>query len=577
MPGETLVALLRERAEQHPDRSACAFLGDGEHVTEALSYREVDAGARQVADMVGRRLAPGARALVACEPGLDFVRAFLGCMYAGVIAVPVVPPTPPRQDLGAERVRAILADCGAEIVLTTTLVRAISGTNQPFGGIPALLVDGPIAGDAEQWRDPNARADALAFLQYTSGSTGTPRGVMLTHANLLANQRAIAASLAVPAQTCVVSWLPMYHDMGLIGMLMHNLYGGSTAYLMSPLHFMQRPGRWLQAISRYRAYISGGPNFAYDLAARRVDERDLGELDLSCWRVAFCGAEPIRVESLSRFGTRFAPAGFDPSCLVGCYGLAESTLLVSAAHASDPKEVTVDRAVLERDEVVLAVPGTAGSTTLVSSGRVDVDYEARVVDPRTLEPRAEGSIGEIWVSGPSVAPGYWHRPAETDETFKASLPGTSGRYLRTGDLGFLHEGQLYITGRIKDLLIVRGRNIHPHDVEDAAQRAHRLCRRGGAAAFTGHAEQVVLVQESATSVPAELAEVAAAVRRAVLEEQQIRLAELILVPPREVPKTSSGKVQRSACRRMALADELPVLYRDVDTTADLSARNTAGV
>ena len=570
MRAETFVALLRERSGQHPDRQACAFLGDGENVTESLCYRDIDAEARRIADAVGRRLAPGARALIACEPGLDFVRAFLGCLYAGVVAVPVVPPAPPRQDLGAARVRTILADCGAEAVLTTSLVQAISGTSQPFGATPVLLVDGPSAGDGEAWRDPGTRAGTLAFLQYTSGSTRTPCGVMITHASLLANQKAIAASLGVLPGSRIMSWLPMYHDMGLIGMLMHSLYGGSTVYLMSPLHFMQQPDRWPRAISRYRAHVSGGPNFAYDLAARRTDTRRL-ELDLSCWRDAFCGAEPIRAQSLRRFGATFARTGFDPSALVGCYGLAESTLLVSGAHAADEeKELAVDRAALEQDQVVLAAPGTRETVVLASSGRVSGDYDVRIVDPRTGRPAAEGTVGEIWVSGPSVATGYWRRPDETDETFHASLPGADGRYLRTGDLGFRREGQLYITGRLKDLLIVRGRNIHPHDVEDAAQRAHRLCRPGGAAAFIAQADRVMLVQESAATVPEELAEVAAALRRAVLEEQQVRLAELILVPPREVPKTSSGKVQRTACRRMALAGELAVLYRDADTAAEAS-------
>lgn len=568
MGGETFVALLQERAGQHPDRQACAFLGDGENVTESLSYQDIDTEARRLADAVARRLAPGARALIACEPGLDFVRAFFGCLYAGVVAVPVVPPVPPRQDLGATRVRTTLADCGAEAVLTTSLVQATSGTSQPFGATPVLLVDGPAAGDAESWRDPGTRADSLAFLQYTSGSTTMPRGVMITHANLLANHRAIAAALAFPPESRWVSWLPMYHDMGLIGTLLHTLYGGSTVYLMSPLHFMQQPDRWPRAISRYRAYASGGPSFAYDLAARRTDTRRL-ELDLSCWRIAFCGAEPIRAESLRRFGATFANAGFDPSSLVGCYGLAESTLLVSGSKAADEKELTVDRVALERDQVVLAAPGARETTVLISSGRVPDDYDVRIVDPQTARPTAEGAIGEIWISGPSVAAGYWRRPELTEETFHARLTGADRRYLRTGDLGFRHEGQLYITGRIKDLLIVRGRNIHPHDVEDAAQRAHRLCRPGGAAAFTAQSGQVTLVQESVATVPEELAEVAAALRRAVLEEQQVRLAELILVPPREVPKTSSGKVQRAACRRMALAGELAVLYRDADTAAEV--------
>jgi acyl-CoA synthetase (AMP-forming)/AMP-acid ligase II len=576
MRSETFVALLRERAEQHPGRRACAYLGDGERITETLTYAELDAEARGVADMVGRRLAPGARALIACEPGMNFVRAFLGCMYAGVIAVPVVPPAPPRADLGAARMRGILADCGAEAVLTTRMVQAMSGAGQPSGATSALLVDGPIVGRPDSWRDPGVRPDTLAFLQYTSGSTGNPRGVMVTHANLLANQRAITVSLGVPSEVCYVSWLPTYHDMGLIGMLLHPLYGGSTAYLMSPLHFMQRPDRWLKAVSRYRAHVSGGPNFAYELTARRAGALDLGELDLSSWRVAFCGAEPIRAATVRRFGETFAAAGFDPACLVGCYGLAESTLLVSGAQAGDPKEMRVDQAALERGEVIVTARHGSGTVTLASCGRACDQYDVRIVDPRTAEPCPGGRVGEIWIGGRSVAAGYWRRPGETHEAFGAALPGTDRRYLRTGDLGVLHEGQLYLTGRIKDLLIVRGRNIHPHDVEDAAERAHQLCRPGRGAAFAIEDGRVVLVQETTASDPGALAEVASAVRQAVLEAQQFRLAELMLVAPRQVPKTSSGKVRRSACRKMALAGELALRYRDSDRTT-ASEIDNAGV
>jgi acyl-CoA synthetase (AMP-forming)/AMP-acid ligase II len=577
MRSETFVALLRERAERHPGRRACAYLGDGERITEALAYGELDADARAVADMVSRRLAPGARALIACEPGVSFVRTFLGCLYAGVVAVPVVPPAPPRPDLAAMRVRGILADCGAEAVLTTRAIQAMSGAAQAFGATPALLVDGPLVGEPDSWRDPGLRPDTLAFLQYTSGSTGNPRGVMVTHANLLANQRAITVALGVPSEVCYVNWLPTYHDMGLIGMVLHPLYGGSTVYLMSPLHFMQQPARWLRAVSRYRAHVSGGPNFAYELTARRAGALDLGELDLSCWRIAYCGAEPIRAATVRRFGETFGAAGFDPACLVGCYGLAESTLLVSGAQAADPKEVTVDQAALEHGEVIVARRYESGTVTLASSGRACGQYDVRIVDPRNAEPCPGGRVGEVWIAGQSVAAGYWHRPRETHETFDAALPGTDRRYLRTGDLGFLHDGQLYLTGRIKDLLIVRGRNVHPHDVEDAAQRAHQLCRPGGGAAFATEDGRVVLVQETTASDPAELVEVAAAARQAVLEAQQIRLDELMLVAPRQVPKTSSGKVRRSACRTMALAGELAPLYRDSDRTLSASAIDAAEV
>jgi acyl-CoA synthetase (AMP-forming)/AMP-acid ligase II len=568
LSADTFVALLRQRAQRHPDRLACAFLGDGENITDRLSYAGLDEEARRVADLLARQLTPGARALLVCEPGLGFVTAFFGCLYAGVVAVPVVPPTGPRSTSGQARIRAILADCAAEAVLT-------SGVDEEaalFGDTPRIALDGSRRGDPDAWRDPGVRAGTVAFLQYTSGSTAAPRGVVLTHANLLANQRAIAWSLAVPAGATWLSWLPMYHDMGLIGTLMQPLYRGAAAYLMSPLHFLQSPARWARAVSRYRAHVSGGPNFAYELAARRVTADDLAGVDLSSWRVAFSGAEPIRADTVARFAAAYAPAGLDPAGLVGCYGLAESTLLVTGAWATDPKTTTVRADALAHGRVVPATGGNATSTdtrTLVPSGRVYAEYTVRIVDPATREELKDRQVGEVWVAGPAVAAGYWRRPAETAEIFGARLAdddlaaGDERTFLRTGDLGFFDDGQLYVTGRTKDLLIVRGRNVHPHDIEDAAQRAHPFARPGGAAAIALDGERVVLVQESRGGTPGQLAEVVAAVRRGVLEDQQVRLSAVYLVAPREVPKTSSGKVRRSDSRRALLAGELRVLYRDV--------------
>jgi acyl-CoA synthetase (AMP-forming)/AMP-acid ligase II len=573
LAADSFVALLRQRAQRHPDRLACAFLGDGENITDRLTYGGLDESARRVADLLGRRLAPDARALLVCEPGLGFVTTFFGCLYAGVVAVPVVPPTGPRSKSGQARIRGILADSGAEVVLTTGLRHGPDEAAELFGATPRLALDDRAVGDAAGWRDPGIRASTVAFLQYTSGSTGVPRGVVLTHANLLANQRAIAWSLDVPAGAAWMSWLPMYHDMGLIGTLMQPLYRGAATYLMSPLHFLQSPARWARAVSRHRAYVSGGPNFAYDLAARRVGEEDLVGVDLSGWRVAFSGAEPIRPDTVARFAAAYAPAGLDPACLVGCYGLAESTLLVSGAWATDPKNRTVEAAALDQGHAVPVRRSARRTRVLPSAGRIYSEYDVRIVDPSSLEPLADREVGEILVAGPSVASGYWRRPDETAATFGATLAGNNPTssdvaglqtFLRTGDLGFLDEGQLYVTGRTKDLLIVRGRNVHPHDVEDAAQRAHPYARPGGAAAFALDNERVVLVQETRGGDSRQLAEVATALRRGVLEDQQVRLSAVYLVPPREVPKTSSGKVRRSDSRRALLAGELRVLYHDAD-------------
>jgi acyl-CoA synthetase (AMP-forming)/AMP-acid ligase II len=591
MAADTYVSLFRENAAARPGQSAVAFLGDGEEITAELTYTQLDERARRVADAIGRRLAPGARALLVFEPGLGFIEAFLGCMYAGVAPVPVVPPSPPRFDAGIERVKGILADCSAEAVLTTELLGPLLGG---LAGTTPLMPPAVLAaGDPGAWRDPGIGPESVAFLQYTSGSTGQPRGVVLSHRNLVANQRAIAWSLGIPREVNWVTWLPMYHDMGLIGMVLHPLCTGSTTYVMSPLHFMQQPGRWVRAISRFRAAVSGGPNFAYELTARKLSGADLAGLDLSCWRVAYCGAEPIKTETVERFGETFGPAGMDPACLVGCYGLAEATLLVSGAWRTDPKTVRISRRALQAEGMSKAAGATAAArnpesdgdaVTVASSGRIFAEYDVRIVDPRTRTALPDGRIGEIWVAGPSVATGYWRRPQDTEATFRATLAGdgtTADRgttaYLRTGDLGFIRNGQLHVTGRIKDLLIVRGRNVYPHDVEHAAHAAHALARPGGAAAFTLDYDQVAVVQETSAAEPAALSEVAAAVRRAVIEAEGLALSAVYLVPPREVPKTSSGKVRRRECLRALRDGELTVLHASHDDgqAVPLSASATA--
>jgi acyl-CoA synthetase (AMP-forming)/AMP-acid ligase II len=588
MAADTFIGILREHAARQPGQLACAFLSDGEEISAELTYGQLDERARRVADVIGRRLAPGARALIVCEPGLGFIESFLGCMYAGVAPVPVSPPSPPRFETGVARVRAVLANCSAEAVITTAMLRPLLA--DLTGTIPAILPEETATGDPGAWRDPGIRPTSVAFLQYTSGSTSSPRGVVLTHKNLLANQRAIEWSLDIPPASRWVTWLPLYHDMGLIGTVLHPLYGGGTIYVMSPLHFMQKPARWPRAISRFRARVSGGPNFAYELAARRAAAGDLADLDLSCWRVAFCGAEPIRAETMTRFGAVFSQAGLDPACLVGCYGLAESTLLVSGARRTDPKILRVSRPALEtcRAEPADGSRGTAcpagtaaGATentaTVVSCGRIFAEYDVRIADPVSCAPLPDGQVGEIWVAGPSVAKGYWRRAEDTARTFQAILAGDGHlTYLRTGDLGFLRGGQLYVTGRIKDLLIVRGRNVYPHDVEYAAHDAHPLARRGGAAAFTLEAEQVAVVQET-TAAPPQLPEVAAAVRRSVLEREGVVLAVVYLVPAREVPKTSSGKVRRRDCRTALLRGELTVLHSDLERGQAAPALRRTGV
>jgi amino acid adenylation domain-containing protein len=554
----TLAGLLRERAADRPDHGLYTFLADGEEEAGGLTYRELDRRARALAAWLQDAGCRGERALLLFPPGLDFITAFFGCLYAGAAAVPAYPPRLHRTD---ERLVEIFRDARPHAVLTTSALLGRLATAQgELAGGRLVAVDQIPDSLAEDWREPDLGAGDLAFLQYTSGSTAAPKGVLVTHGNLLDNEERIRRAFGQSAESVVVGWLPLYHDMGLIGNVLQPLWSGGRCILMSPQAFLQRPARWLEAISRYRATTSGGPNFAYDLCVRRVGPEQRAALDLSSWRVAFNGAEPVRRATFDRFAAAFAPCGFRREAFVPCYGLAEATLLVAA--------------------------GPDGSSTEgpVSCG-APVGGEVVVVDPETGAAVAPGVEGEIWVGGPGVAAGYWNRPAETAETFGAMLPNGGGPYLRTGDLGFLREGELFVTGRRKDLIILRGRNHHPQDLELTAERAHPALQPGGAAAFSvdsGAEERLVLALEivRARSVPVRvrpggeeaLAEdVAAEVRRALAAEHEVSVHEVVLLAPGALPRTSSGKVRRGACRAAWQAGTLEVTGRSVAVGADPGA------
>ncbi len=542
---QSLAALLRRRAEESPDRGY-TWLAQGEETADRLTYAGLDARARAIAAALAGAIPPGERALLLFPPGLEFIAAFFGCLYAGVIAVPAYPPHSRRPD---PRLASIATDCRPRAVLTTAPLLARR---------EALAVQVPALGNA-LWLgdfDPADRADPtdrtepedVAFLQYTSGSTGSPKGVVVTHANLLDNLEKIRLAFGQTPESVVVGWLPLFHDMGLIGNVLQPCFVGSDCVLMSPAAFLQKPARWLQAIHRFRGTTSGGPNFAYDLCARSVGPEVRAGLDLSSWSVAFNGAEPVRAETLRRFAEAFAPCGFRRSAFVPCYGLAEATLLVTAARG-------------------------AADDSPVSCGALPPGGEVLVVDPEAGVPSAGEAVGEIWVSGPSVAAGYWNRPEETRETFGAVLQDGRGhplRYLRTGDLGFVRGGELVVTGRLKDLIILRGRNLYPQDVELTAEQAHPALRAGGGAAFSVEEqgeERLVVVFEvgrEAGRHPGELSTIADAIRRAVAEEHGVRVAGVALVRTGTIPKTSSGKIRRRECRARYLDGGLEILYRSSD-------------
>jgi acyl-CoA synthetase (AMP-forming)/AMP-acid ligase II len=420
-------------------------------------------------------------------PGLDFIATFFGCQYAAVVAVPAYPPRMNRAPTG---IQAIAADAGATVALTSDAVLERIGPlidrTADLNALRWLSTDGPERGYEREWRRPEITGDTLAFLQYTSGSTGTPKGVMLSHSNLLHNSALIAYAFEHTRSSSGVFWLPSYHDMGLIGGILQPLYVGRPNVLMPPMAFIQKPFRWLQAISRYRGTTSGGPDFAFDLCVRKITPSERATLDLSSWTVAFSGAEPVRAETLDRFAGTFAPCGFRPEAFYPCYGLAEATLLVSGGYKTAPPIVCwFDGKSLEADRVVPIAAGADGARALVGCGQSMPDQQTVIADPNRLTRMPAGRVGEVWVSGPSVAQGYWQRSDETEQTFRAYLQDTGeGPFLRTGDLGFTHDGELFVTGRLKDLVIVRGRNHYPQDIEATVARSYAGLRAGWAAAFT---------------------------------------------------------------------------------------------
>jgi acyl-CoA synthetase (AMP-forming)/AMP-acid ligase II/acyl carrier protein len=576
----SLLELSRHRAESQPGELAYTFLVDGESEETHLTYAGLDARARAIGGYLQQLGARGERVLLLYPPGLDYVTAFMGCLYAGAIAVPAYPPDPMRLGRTLPRLEALISDARARFALTHEFVRAlIDGLAAQFPGLAGLTwvaTDEVPSDAASAWKDPCLTRESLAFLQYTSGSTGTPRGVMLTHGNLLHNSRAIQRGFETSAGSVAVIWLPPYHDMGLIGGVLQPLFAGFPAVLLSPLDFLKRPARWLEAISRHRGTISGGPNFAYDLCVRKTTPEQRAALDLSSWNLAFNGAEPVRAGTLERFAEAFAVSGFRREAFYPCYGLAEGTLFVTGGRKAEPPVVRAWRQeALARgnaEEVSTREASAEDVRQLVGCGTSVPDQEVLIADPETLAPVPEGRLGEIWVRGESVAQGYWARPEQSEHTFHAHRSDTGqGPYLRTGDLGFLSRGELFVAGRIKDLIILRGRNLYPQDLEQTAEASHPAPRPGCSAAFSVESdgqELLVLVHEVDRARFQEPSEVVEAIRRAITEQYEVAPGRVVLVPAGHIPKTSSGKIQRSTCRAMYLAGELEILSESATPQAD---------
>lgn len=556
--------LLHLRASESPNRVAYRFVGDDESAEE-ITYAELDARARTVAAaLIGSGVVASRQpAMLLYAPGLDYLVGLFGCFYAGVPAVPAFPPEQARLTRTLPRLATIIEDATAGAVLTTSDIGAlIEDWLAVRPQSPRVIVTDRLTPGNDDLSTPPAEPQSLALLQYTSGSTSQPRGVMLTHSNLIHNCRDIARAFAMHDNSSGALWLPPYHDMGLIGGVLSPLLCGFPVSLMSPMTFLRRPLAWLRMISRYQATIAGGPNFAYELCVRRATDADLETLDLSSLELTFTGAEPIRDETLGRFAERFGRCGFRAKSFYPCYGLAEGTLFVTGAKPLGGwRSLPVARDALELHGVARHAETNEPSRSLVSCGVPGPDTQLLITNPATGEVLAEGAVGEIWIDSPGVAEGYWRRTEETATTFGATTREGVGPYLRTGDLGFIQKGELFVAGRMKDLIVINGRNYHPVDIERVCEAAVDGLRHNCGAAFSIEdqataAERLVLVYEVQPNQQTRHAAIIDELRRTVSLELSVPLYAVVLVRPRTVPKTSSGKVQRWLTRRQFLAGEL---------------------
>lgn len=561
----SFVQVLRVRAELSPDEIAYIFLSDGEEQEISITYGELDLRARTWAVRLQQHFAPGARAVLLFPSGLDFIAAFFGCLYASLVAVPCPQPRSGGSRRNYARLEAIVRVAQPSVMLgpaasLSALRQTLSG-EPAFAGIESFSYEPAKENLAEKWNPPKCTLDTLAFLQFTSGSTGSPKGVMITHGNLLHNQLLMQEAFQHGPSSIVCGWLPMFHDMGLVGNVLHPVYLGIPCVLMAPLAFLQRPVRWLQAISRYRATTSGGPNFAYDLCVRKIAEGDRAGFDLSCWTAAFNGAEPLQARTLASFTERFGACGFRASAFLPCYGLAEATLMVSGAHWSgEPRRFHAD--LLRQGVAAVAESNDEGTRPLAGSGPILGNQHAVIVDPETNLPVGDGRIGEIWLKGPSVASGYWGASSDSGAIFQSTLAGSDEpHFLRSGDMGFVYDGELFVTSRLKDLIIVRGRNYYPQDIELTAELSHGSTQQAAAfSAETQDGEGIIVVQEMERGWDvSRAAAVIDSIRSAIAAEHDVLPFEVVLVRARSLPRTTSGKLRRNALRDAWLARELKEL------------------
>ncbi len=575
----TIIDVLRHQAVFNSEKLAYRFIQSKSSNPEEMTFEFVWKKVQAIAAELQRSQATGSTAILLYPSSLEFVCAFLGCLAAGVVAVTVQSP---RRMRNLSRIDEIVQDSQSTIALTTsTWLKEMDVRTTKDSSVTQLdwiATDTINLGQAESWHQPPLTSNHLAFLQYTSGSTGQPKGVMITHGNLLHNLELICRSFDHNPQSHGVIWLPHYHDMGLIGGILQALYVGCSVTLMSPMDFLQQPIRWLQAISRYQANTNGGPTLAYDLCVRKITEEQRQTLDLSSWDIAFVGAETVRNGVLERFAATFAPCGFRPEAFYPCYGMAETTLMISGGvKAALPVLAHVDKTGLKNNQIIISSHPQENTVTLVGCGQIPSDGKVVIVNPDTCEPCQTDQVGEIWVSSPSIAQGYWNKPQQTAETFKNTLTHYQNHsFLRTGDLGFFHGEELFITGRLKDLIIIGGSNYYPQDIEITVQQSDPALQPHGSTVFSveiADEEQLVIIQEVKRTYLRKLSTptVITNIRQAVAAQHNLSIYGLVLVKPGSLPKTSSGKVRRSVCKELFLNENLEgVIQSDIQTRRKFS-------
>lgn len=556
------IDVLEQHAAACGNQIVYQFLDNGEQVSQTITYAALAQRARAAASALQQHGKRADRVLLLYPSCIEYMVGFFACLYAGMAAVPIFPP---RSGKHNGRLESVLADCDPIVGLTTLKqkqdMRRAFEASEALTALPMLCSDEVPMEEASAFRPIPVDGDVLAFLQYTSGATGQPKGVMVSHGNLIYNERMIQQGFGTTKDSQYVTWLPIHHDMGLIGQMLHSVWLGTTCTFMSPGSFLRRPACWLEAISRFRADVSGAPNFAYDLCVDKIADAQCVGLDLSTWRVAFNGAEPVRHSTLERFARRFAPFGFRRQASYPCYGMAEATLIVSGGvPEAEPVCRWTDKEALGRGMAEFRVSGDSCVVAQVGCGVSLLEQQVRIVNPRSHAVCADGEVGEIWIRGRNVGSGYWNKLELSREVFQAHLSDGDGPYLRTGDLGYLSGGELFITGRLKDVIIVRGVNHYPQDIEQTIGVADEAIARNGAAAFgvDMNGERVVAVVEVERNHlrKVDVATLCGKIRQAVIEIHEVSLADVVLIRPGTLPRTSSGKVQRGRCRELYLAKAL---------------------